>query len=71
MGVLNNYTEIEIERKQAPPDLPGFPGKEIQKQYDWFPYDVYKGRKSRFALLKKVFLDDCLLINNDTHCCHR
>jgi anaerobic magnesium-protoporphyrin IX monomethyl ester cyclase len=54
-GLLNQRQITTKEREIATLDLPGFSKKEIQKQYDWFPYHVYKGRKPMFSLLRQVF----------------
>jgi radical SAM superfamily enzyme YgiQ (UPF0313 family) len=39
------------ERARATMDLPGFSKKEIEKQFDWIPYRVYKGYRNRLLLL--------------------
>ncbi|MDD4869637.1 MAG: radical SAM protein [Kiritimatiellae bacterium] len=54
-GLLTHDRTARSERKIATLDLPGFSRKEIQKQYDWFPYHVYKGRSPLSFLLKQVF----------------
>lgn len=54
MGLLTPNRTSNHERKLATLDLPEFSKREIQKQYDWFPYSIYKGRKSIFSLLRKV-----------------
>ncbi|MBA7548108.1 hypothetical protein ES705_40554 [subsurface metagenome] len=54
MNLLQEQTDIEMERKQAIFSLPGFSKKQIQKSYLWFNYNVYKGYKSRIKLIMKV-----------------
>ena len=52
-GLLPEKMEFKEERQHAVLDLPGFPKKQIQKQFDSFHYNVYKmGSKKR--LLKSL-----------------
>ena len=55
-NLLNHKISTEYERRIAVLDLPGFSRKQIQKQYDWFDFTVYKGYKPLYPLLKEVFL---------------
>lgn len=54
--LLNHKISTEYERRIAALDLPGFSRKQIQRQYDWFNYTVYKGYRPLYPLLKDVFL---------------
>jgi len=45
---------MKRERRIAVLDLPGFSKKQIQKQYDWFFYNIYKGHKPFFNLFKET-----------------
>lgn len=55
-GLLEKPIDIEMERKKAILDLPGFTKKQIQKNYIWFDYYVYKGHKPIYKILAKVLL---------------
>ena len=44
------------ERKQVVLDLPTFSKKRIQKNYEWFDFNVYKGQKSIFKILDSVII---------------
>jgi radical SAM superfamily enzyme YgiQ (UPF0313 family) len=50
-GLLIDEAGARQERAQSVLDLPGFPRAEIQKQFDWLPYRVYKGHRNRLLLL--------------------
>ncbi len=54
-GLLDVPLETSGERCKAVLDLPGFKKKQIQKGYQWFYYDVYKGYKPLYKLLLSVF----------------
>ncbi len=43
-----------MERRKAILDLPGFSKKQIQKQFNWFYYNVYKGYKPFYVTLGRV-----------------
>ncbi len=49
-GLLKGRLDMDMERAKAVLDLPGFPKKQIQKNYLWFEYNVYKGHKPVFEL---------------------
>jgi len=55
-GFLDEETAEQIERFKATMDLPNFSKSEIQKQFIWFQYNVYKGKKSIIKLLSRVFV---------------
>lgn len=55
-GLINKISDAAIERTTAVLDLPGFSSAEIQKSYEWFCYDVYKGHKPGIKLLLVVFI---------------
>ncbi len=54
-GLLDAPFETTGERCKAVLGLPGFNKKQIQKSYQWFYYDVYKGNKPLYKLLSSVF----------------
>ncbi len=56
MNLLQNKTDVKMERRNAAINLPGFSKKQIQRSYIWFSYNVYKGYKSRIKLISKVIL---------------
>ena len=55
-GLLPPKIKIMMERTKPVLDMPDFPKSEIQKQYIWFYYNVYKGYKPLHVLLKKVIM---------------
>ena len=54
-GLLPPKIETKNERQHAVIDLPYFPKKEIQKQFDAFHYEVYKKNKNRNSLKLALF----------------
>ncbi len=57
MNLLKEQIDIEMERRQAIFNLPGFSKKQIQRSYIWFNYNVYKGYKPRVKLIIKVMIN--------------
>jgi len=55
-GLIKEPLDIEMERNKAVLDLPGFNKKQIQKNYIWFDYNVYKGHKPLYKILARVFV---------------
>ena len=53
---LPHESDAKMERRKAELDLPFFPLKQIQKQYIWFYYNVYKGFKPLHDTLRHVLL---------------
>lgn len=54
-GLLKEaFHDTEMERCKATLDLPGFSKKQIQKEFIWFDYNVYKGQKPFYKLIAKV-----------------
>lgn len=53
-GLLKNRIDTSRERRIAVLDLPGFSKRQIQKEFDWFFYNVYRGHKSIVLLLAGV-----------------
>ncbi|MBU0683842.1 MAG: radical SAM protein [Candidatus Omnitrophota bacterium] len=53
-GFLKEPLNTEMERGRARLNLPGFSRKQIEKNYIWFDYNVYRGKKSLSVLLKRV-----------------
>ena len=56
MNLLKKKMDIQMERRQAIINLPGFNKKQIQRSYIWFNYNVYKGYKSRIKLIINVII---------------
>lgn len=54
-GLLPRHIDTENERSKAVLDTPDFTKKQIQKAYEWFYYDVYKGHKPVDKTLAMVF----------------
>jgi len=63
MNLLQKRMDIKMERRFAILNLPGFTKKQIQRNYRWFNYYVYKGYKSRIKLILNVILG-FLRLNN-------
>jgi radical SAM superfamily enzyme YgiQ (UPF0313 family) len=55
-GYLNVAVDTEMERSKSILNLPGFTKKQIQKAYEWFYFDVYKGKKPMLFLFLRVFV---------------
>lgn len=53
-GLLPSKVDPQMERFKAPLDLPGFPKREIQREFNWFFYNVYAGYRSLFFRLGSV-----------------
>lgn len=53
-GLLKESSGPEMERMKATLDMPGFSKKQIQKNYIWFDYNVYKGHKPMFKIMGRV-----------------
>ncbi|MCC6747133.1 MAG: B12-binding domain-containing radical SAM protein [Deltaproteobacteria bacterium] len=58
-NLLPEVPDDEMIRAKAILDLPGFSTKEIQRAFDWFNYDVYKGYRPRSLLLLTVAAAKC------------
>ncbi|MDD5098038.1 MAG: radical SAM protein [Candidatus Omnitrophica bacterium] len=56
LGLLKADPDFIPERNKAFLDLPGFSRRQIQKSFEWFEYDVYKGIKPIHKILVKVFI---------------
>jgi len=55
-GLLKEPLDTTMERNRAVLDLPGFNKKQIQKNYVWFDYNVYKGKKPLHKILPRVIV---------------
>lgn len=55
-GFLINKLDIVRERDRAILELPGFSKKKIQKSYEWFYFDIYKGSRPLVNLLMNVII---------------
>lgn len=53
-NLLPDKLDPVLDRKKAILDLPGFSKKEIQRQNDWFYYNVYKGHRPLYTTLGYV-----------------
>ncbi len=55
-GLLQEPLSQDMERSKAVLALPGFSKKQIQKNYIWFAYHVYKGYKPIYKILASVMV---------------
>jgi len=53
-GLLKGSLDMEMERRKAYLELPGFSKKQINKAFIWFDYRVYKGHKPLWVILAHV-----------------
>lgn len=53
-GLLRGKIDTTRERRIAVLDLPEFPKKQIQREFDWFFYKVYQGYRPAYKLLIMV-----------------
>lgn len=56
MGLITKPLPPEAEMYKAYLDLPGFSRKRIQKNYIWFDYYVYKGKRPLHKILAKILM---------------
>jgi radical SAM superfamily enzyme YgiQ (UPF0313 family) len=54
-GLLDGKIDLRNERRRAILDLPGFSKRQIQKQFNWFYYHVYKGYRPQFNPIRFYF----------------
>ncbi|MFX0095648.1 MAG: hypothetical protein ACFFBD_28180, partial [Candidatus Hodarchaeota archaeon] len=54
MDLLSPRLDTRFERVIPALDLPGFSKKQIQREYRWFWYNVYRGHKPFLELLRTV-----------------
>ncbi len=69
-GLLTGEFEEKMERCRAVFDLPGFSKKQIQKQFQWFHFNVYRGYKPFYVLLAFVIRSK-LRVNSYTNRLYR
>ena len=55
-GLLPKTIDTDLERCKAVLDLPGFSRREIERNFIWFDYNVYKGYKPLSNILAKVLV---------------
>lgn len=53
-GLLPERLDVRGERGRAILDLPGFSRRQIQSEYDWFYYNVYKGYRPWGVIWRKT-----------------
>ena len=53
-GLLNHGLDTSWERRKPSFYLPEFPPRQIQHQYDWFYYNVFKGHRPMYILLVRA-----------------
>jgi radical SAM superfamily enzyme YgiQ (UPF0313 family) len=53
-GLLKVGVDERMERRRAILDLKGFSKKQIQKEFEWFYYNVYKGHRPLLFILARV-----------------
>jgi anaerobic magnesium-protoporphyrin IX monomethyl ester cyclase len=57
MNLLREKTDINREERRQPTlNLPYFTRRQLQRNYIFFNYNVYKGYKSRISLIKEVMI---------------
>lgn len=56
-GYMDVSVDTAMERSRAVLNTPSFSRKQVQKAYEWFYYDVYKGHKPLHVLLIRVFVN--------------
>ena len=54
-GLLPAHPQINQERVSSTMQWPGFSRGEIEREFDWLPYRVYKDHRERLPLLLQVF----------------
>jgi len=54
--LLSGHITMKQERFRATMDLPGFSKRQIERAFDWLPYDVYKGHRPLAKLLLEVLM---------------
>lgn len=54
-GLLDKIPDADLERCKATLDLPGFSKRQIQHNFIWFEYYVYKGHKPLSRILWTIF----------------
>lgn len=57
MNLLQEEVDIDIERRFATINLPDYDKKQIQRNYMWFNYNVYKGHKSGIKLMLNIIIN--------------
>lgn len=55
-GLLNKHIDTRMERSRSVLDLPGFSKKQIQKEFIFFDYNVYKGHRPMLKILIKTLI---------------
>jgi len=55
-GLLKNKLKIQMDKKEAVLDLPGFTRKQIKRSLLWFDYYVYKGHMPMYKILIRVIV---------------
>jgi len=63
MNLLQEEMDIKIERRFAIINMPDFDKKQIQRNYRWFNYYIYKGYKSKIKLILNMIIN-FLRLNN-------
>ncbi len=53
-GLFKGSIDTDMERSKAVLDLPEFPKEQIQKNYIWFDFHVYRGHRSIYKILASV-----------------
>jgi radical SAM superfamily enzyme YgiQ (UPF0313 family) len=54
-GLLDHKIDPTNERRRASLDLPEFSKRQIQKQFNWFHYHVYKGYRPQYNPIRYYF----------------
>lgn len=56
LGLINKNPQYGYERTKVNLDLPEFNSKQIMREYVWFFYNVYKGKKPLLQVLARTFV---------------
>ncbi len=55
MGVLPEHLDFNFERQKAILDLPNFPKRQIQREFDSFHYNVYRKAKNKSLIKLSIY----------------
>lgn len=56
-GYMDDTLDTTMERSRAVLAIPDLSQRQIQRAYEWFYYDVYRGHRPKFNLLMSVFVN--------------
>ncbi|MFQ5981419.1 MAG: hypothetical protein ACE5OZ_25025, partial [Candidatus Heimdallarchaeota archaeon] len=56
-GLLGHKLDGKLERRRAVLDIKGFSKKQVNREFQWFHYNVYRGYKPIYVLLAGVLFN--------------